>query len=266
MNCEQVQNELATYLDQETVGEIANLVEAHLSNCPLCRIRRDEYRQITQTLRNSAAVPTPENLSSNIRTALELELIAMGATKGTPRIATLPERSFLSNIEHWLMPFSLATFSTFIFSVLLLTGILITQDTNSQIVRNESNENLLVSANIGLKDIANPGDPPIALEGFTPRINPNGSLNSLSIAASKIDAQDKELVFVANVFKNGYATLNENQDSQINPLDSLEIKQALDTDPEKAPFLPPVLNQDSDSVRVVVKVIWVDVNLGNPSL
>ena len=61
MNCDEVLEQLADYLDEDARAELCRAIEAHLSRCHDCRVEVDTVRKtivLYQSERN-AAVPTP---------------------------------------------------------------------------------------------------------------------------------------------------------------------------------------------------------------
>jgi hypothetical protein len=76
--------------------------------------------------------------------------------------------------------------------------------------------------------------------------------------------KDDEVVVVADILSNGMARIAEvvepsNKDRAVN-----ELERALDSDPANAPFVPAILDNRSDNVRVVLKFQTVNVSMNTP--
>ncbi|MFV0389117.1 MAG: anti-sigma factor family protein [Pyrinomonadaceae bacterium] len=261
MNCERIESELALYLDDEFPIADRLRVEEHLSKCPNCRAKLDQFKQITYTLRTAQFPPVPIEISARIRAAIEVAAIRRTGALNSPRFRTFPERNLSEKFHHWLMPYSLGSIAAVIFVFVLFIGLTTTKDAADTIAKTEDSDytQLIVANSFNSDAFALPGDPPVALEGFTPRINPRGAIYSLATSLANGEVHDEELVLVANVFGNGIATLNQLVKAPKDKHELDEIKAAFSSDPNKAPFLPPTLNQDSKAVKVVVKIQWVNV-------
>ena len=91
------------------------------------------------------------------------------------------------------------------------------------------------------------------------------SYQSAYIALRKLDRplgemSDEEVVVVADVFGNGIANIAEVVDPPEDEAAMRELRRAFETNPEEAPFLPSRISEDSDAVRVVLKIQRVDVS------
>lgn len=66
LSCEQVIAELATYLDDETVGGLRREVEAHVAHCRTCEAIYDSARKTLRITTESGTFELPESVSESI--------------------------------------------------------------------------------------------------------------------------------------------------------------------------------------------------------
>jgi hypothetical protein len=102
----------------------------------------------------------------------------------------------------------------------------------------------------------------VAFGERTPEINPAGALLALTTSLARGEMEDEEVVLVADVFGNGLARIAEVIKPPRSAKAMRQLEKAFETEPEKAPFLPPVLKKPSSALRVIVKINLVDVVAG----
>ena len=100
----------------------------------------------------------------------------------------------------------------------------------------------------------------LVISGANPSINPTGALLAMTKSiVSGQSADDKEVVVVADVFSNGLARIAEVVEPKSDERKMRELDQALQSDPDFAPFLPARIDRRAETVRVIFKIQRVDV-------
>ncbi len=66
LDCRQVLDELANYLDDETAASIRQQLEEHLEHCRPCRVLVDSTRKTIQIVTECGSFEMPVDLSSKI--------------------------------------------------------------------------------------------------------------------------------------------------------------------------------------------------------
>lgn len=126
---------------------------------------------------------------------------------------------------------------------------------------NLSGDSVLESSNyaINAKDFANAR---ISVSNESPSINPSGALIALTKSIVRGEMKDEEVVVVADVFSNGLARIGEVIEQPQDAQTLFDLKKALETDSDFAPFVPASFDNRADSVQIVLKIQRVDVNVG----
>ncbi|MCB1025858.1 MAG: zf-HC2 domain-containing protein [Acidobacteria bacterium] len=269
MKCESLQFDLPLYLDDALSEDECIPIGEHLKACPLCRLKLDEFRTIKNELRRMPAPVMPAGLLQSVRNAVASELSAPSVNN--INLGPLPTKSLRELINHWLMPYSVGTISALFLTFLLLSNLGNTRIAADEIALNENPalERTTLLTNSGSENTAG-GDPAredytrVALDGNTPRVNPAGALLALTRSIVRGEMKDEEVVVVADVFSDGIARINQVVKAPSDEKSMRELERAFRTDPEKAPFLPPVLENNSKSVRVILKIQRVDVAVPAP--
>ena len=264
MNCENLQFDLSLYLDDSlSSGERAS-VDAHLPTCPLCRQKLSEYRELKNSLRMMSNPAMPSDLLASVRNAVSIEL-----GRPTIQIGSAPEAGLWEKIEHWVMPYTIGTVAASVLVLLLFTTIFSSKNASDIVAfsskEKSSNETLLANSNA--KRVREELSLPplgaeyakISIDGDAPKVNPTGALFALTKSIVRGKMENEEVVLVADVFGDGLAKITEVIEPPRDKKAMTEIEKAFETDPEKAPFLPPKMQKDKDTVRVVLKIQFVEV-------
>ncbi|CAN5526866.1 hypothetical protein BH10ACI1_BH10ACI1_34580 [soil metagenome] len=270
MKCENLQFNLPVYMDDALNENEGAELDAHLVQCPLCRQKLADF----QSLRNSLRIlPRPEistNLLSSVRAAVADELQILESK---------PARIFSASFRRWLelrlMPYSVGVAATFLFAFLLLGAVFSGANPNrqtSEIAHNETSKIMLTNSSsnsseyytfdadeemlINQEDFARHR---ISVSGESPSINPAGAIIALTKSLVRGNMKDDEVVVVADVFGDGLAQISEIVESPRDTKTLDDLKAAFETNSKNMPFVPAVVDNRPDSVRVVFKIQIVDV-------
>ncbi len=260
MKCENLQFNLPLYFDDALSNDERESIDRHLPACPLCRHRLAEYLELRNELRSMALPMIPDNVLQSVRSAIssETEMPAI-------QIGTLKTESHWDRLRYWMMPYSVGTASALVLSFVLLSALLTTKSaTDKLIIRNKSLDSPIILANSNANDVRDELTLPyeytsVVLARDTPKVNPTGALFALTKTLIRGEMEDEEVVLVADVFGNGLARIAEVVEPPSSAKAMRELEKAFQTDPQKAPFLPPKIEGNSDAVRVVVKIQQVEV-------
>jgi hypothetical protein len=125
--------------------------------------------------------------------------------------------------------------------------------------QNNSNQSILL-ANANSKG-GNLMIDDLLISDATPSVNPSGALVAVSNSLMRGKMKDEEVVVVADVFSNGLAQIAEVVQPTNNWKTVNELERALETDPDFAPFVPSKADRRSDTVRVILKIQRVDIDV-----
>ncbi len=262
MNCENFKFDLSIYADDVLSETERAAVELHLAECPLCRQKRDDYLAIRQNLRSLNRPAVSAELLNSVRSAVSGEL---QTTETTP-IVLLSD-----GVQNWFkmrfMPYSIGTAASLILGISLLWAILAGDFSrnidNIALYENQNTGILLANANPKGGNLSADGLPPsvLPISDATPSINPSGALVAVSNSLMRGKMKDEEVVVVADVFSNGLAQIAEVVEPTNNWKTVNELEKALETDPDFAPFVPSKADHRSDTVRVILKIQRVDIDV-----
>ena len=73
MNCNEVLDKLADYLDEEAREELCRQIEEHLRHCHDCQVEVDTVRKTIMLYQSDRSVEMPMQASTRLRTALARE-------------------------------------------------------------------------------------------------------------------------------------------------------------------------------------------------
>jgi anti-sigma factor RsiW len=62
---------MSAYLDDELPPDFCQKLEAHLADCPNCRVMLDSLTQTVRICREGTSEPLPDDLKQSLRAALE---------------------------------------------------------------------------------------------------------------------------------------------------------------------------------------------------
>ena len=266
MKCEDLQLNLPVYADDILDDGERAAVEAHLSQCPLCRQKSDDFQELRNGLRAFARPEmSPQSLNS-LRTAVTMEL-----KTNSPQSKSVFSADFKEWLQMRVMPYGVGVFASLIIGFALLWSLLsaarIEPMNNSAQSGSFSNSTVLLAKS----DSQNNSDgfdltpseyaqTRFAFSAESPSINPQGALIALTKSLVRGGMKDEEVVVVADVFGDGLAQIAEVVEPSHNRFAVYELEKALKTDSAYAPpFVTANLDRRSDSVRVVFKIQSVDV-------
>lgn len=264
MRCKEIELTLPLYFDGGLRSGDAAEIERHLDGCPVCRQRLADLKDLKSEIASLSRPRLSAERIGMIRAAVAESLpISPTAAPGFRLI-----ESTGNWFDRWLFPSTIGSFASFVMGITLLW--------------------LLMSPAEGLNVAANrtpqqPAERPIYLTGSdplsveltpfqyastrysvsaeSPSVNPQGALVALTRSLLRGEMKDEEVVVVADVFGNGLARIAEvveplNDDQAIR-----DLEKALQSDPDFAPFVPASMDRRGQSVRVVLKLQTVDVDM-----
>lgn len=265
IDCEVLQFDLPMYLDRELEPEMRASIDAHLVQCPLCRQKLDEFRQIRVSFSNLTRPAMPADILASVRNAV--------AAKIAPFIYPTPEFRLIEAkrrwVDVWLVPYTVGGLASLLIGIVLMWAVIFTTqeiETARFAAPNTSSSGSAVylasaAPRLGMLDIS-PGDYAHSRMDITresPSLNPQGALVALTRSLVRGEMRDDEVTVVADVFGNGLASISEVVEPSRDAKAVEELQRALQTDPAYAPFVPANMDHRSDTVRVVLKIQNVNV-------
>jgi anti-sigma factor RsiW len=70
-DCKRLLSQMSAYMDGELPSDFCGKLEAHLSDCPNCRVMLDSLTQTVRICREGVSEPLPDELKQSLRAALE---------------------------------------------------------------------------------------------------------------------------------------------------------------------------------------------------
>lgn len=265
MSCEEIQQELSLYLDDELTLSARAATDEHLHVCPVCRAELAELRLMTRGLSQLARPVAPPQLISSISDALMIEAAAR---------LRQPQLPLSVRLAAWLRPHLMPYAVGSLASILLFIGMLAGLRTSMSTFRDwdralrQSDEAayriIEVKAIDGGYDLTKPVAPdafaatraPYAIE--SPSLNPRGALAALTRSQLHTHEQDDDdMVVVTDVFSNGNASL---ADVVQPPRDRRMLDEFQAALRKNAAFVPASYDRRPETMRVVFVVQKVKVN------
>lgn len=272
MKCENLQFNLPIYMDSCLSADECAVLDAHLVQCPLCRQKLADFQSLRNNLRGLARPEMSAKLLNSVRSAVANEVQPAEAQ---------PSRIFSTDFRRWLefrlMPYTVGVAATLLFAFLLfgtmLSGTNSTRQT-SEVARIEPSKVMLTKSSeynfdtdeemlISQENFARHRT---SVSGESPSVNPTGALIALTKSLVRGKMKDDEVVVVADVFRDGLAQIAEIVESPRDGKYLANLKKAFDSNSDDAPFVPAVMDNRPDSVRVVFKIQLVDVNTSKPKV
>lgn len=271
MKCENLQFNLSIYPDDCLTGDERALVDEHLATCPVCRQKLADFQELRKNLRVMARPEMPNYVLNSVRSAVAAELNT-----------TAPLFIFQNDSRGWLqtflMPYSVGVVASLFFGFIVLSVLLSGADVSDRsaetavlIPRNKpiilanppsnSKGDFIFDSNefaLNAKDFA---DARISVSNESPSVNPTGALVALTKSIVRGEMKDEEVVVVADVFGNGLARIGEVIEQPRDAQTLANLRNALENDPDYAPFVPASLDRRADSVQIVLKIQRVDVDV-----
>lgn len=267
MSCEETQQALSLYLDDQLALPARASCDEHLRRCPVCRSQLAEMRLLARGLSQlSRPVPPPE-MAPAIRDALMIEAAAR---------AREPHLSTGLRLALWLrprlMPYTVGSFASLILFIGMLTALRTSVMTFRDWERaaRESDEAAYRIIDVTSGDAGYDLTMPVAPDVFaatrapyaveSPSLNPRGALAALTRSqrhAHERDGDDDDMVVVTDVFSNGSASL---AGVVLPPRDRRMLDEFQEALRENAAFVPASYDRRPETMRVVFVVQKVKVN------
>ena len=249
------------YADGYLDAGSASIVELHLAECPLCRQEHFEIREIRNRLRQMSRPEIPVGLANTVKRVVNNEI----------RLGRPVKYRFYNGFGDWIrmqvMPYGVGVFASvaiaFAFVSVLFSSINtpVRYGSSTQTGPGVSTSSMLATSSdpLSASDYASQR---LDVANESPSINPKGALIALTKSLVRGDMKDDEVVVVADVFGNGLARISDVVEPSRDRNAVVELERALETDPAYAPFVPAVMDQRSNNVRVVLRFQSVDVSTG----
>jgi hypothetical protein len=252
MSCQETQQSLSLYVDDQLALVARAACNEHLQSCPICRAELQEIRNLRRSLSALSSPTPPADLASSIRDALAIEA---GARAHQP---VLPMGlRILRWIEPRLMPYTVGTFaSVFLFALMLnaLRPHFQALAEASVAAREEATtvKIIYVGPN-GTVLNQTPAPETYAAERApyndeSPSLNPRGALAELTRSHVHKDEGDDDMIVVTDIFSDGRASL---ADVVLPPRDRQMLNDFQDALQKDAAFVPASYDRRPDTMRVV---------------
>jgi hypothetical protein len=265
MLCEEIQQELSLYVDDQLALPARVVVDEHLQRCPVCRDQLAGLRSMTRNLSQLARPLPPPELASSISYALMIEAAARARQPQLPLRVRLAEW-----LRPRLMPYTVGSFASVILFVGMLAALRPTMMSFRDWDRAARESDVAayriieITSGQGGYDLTKPVAPdvfaatraPYAIE--SPSLNPRGALAALTRSQLHSHEQDDDdMVVVADVFSNGSASLAGVVQPPRDRRMLEEFQSALRQD---AAFVPASYDKRPETMRVVFVVQKVKVD------
>lgn len=257
MNCEELQREISSYVDDALTPAARASCNAHLTRCPACRQRLIDTRTITRGLAHLARPEPPVDLASSIHHALAIEAAAVSSGE-----LTLPAHEI---VRRWLrprlMPYTIGALTSVMLFACMFAAVLPYMRALRGLESGEATT-FVRSDWTGPYDVRLPVSPEMyassrfEFSAQSPSLNPKGALASLAWSRTREITSDDEMVVVADVFSDGNASL---ADVVMPPRNSRmldDIQKAFRSSPA---FVPASLDHRPQTMRVVLSIQRMDV-------
>lgn len=252
MKCEDIQNLIAVAGDDLLNDSEREMLDRHLSTCPLCRQERDDIRNLTRDLRMMRRPAIPAAALVSVRTAV--------AASSASRIRSFWLAEDLRPWTTWIMPSGVGTFASIVVGFLFLWALFMIPIEKRAAMPSTVSDPQLPILHRSSSASRNYADKRKDVSNESPSINPDGTLVALTNSLVRGDMKDSEVVVVADVFGSGLAQIDEVVEPSRDRHAVDELERALKSDPAYAPFVPASVDQRPESVKVIFKIQNVRVN------
>ncbi len=257
MKCSEISTELNIYGDGSLGERDAAMISAHLDICPLCRQRVADINEIRSTLRDLRRPGISDKLRGNLKIAARTQL-----RKNQTELVHLS-----SDLKEWLqmrlMPYTVGVFASITIGFGLLTIVLsgMLRTASVATTTTAGNTSYLLAA-----DRAPSSEPSsfisamdysrsrMAFSNESPSVNPQGALVALAKSMVRGEMKDEEVAVVADVFSNGFAQISEVVESPSDRRTMDELERAFRSGASTAPFVPAVMENRPESMRIVLRL------------
>lgn len=270
MNCRDLKLNISLYIDEMLGKEQSDGLAIHLDGCAECRALYEKLIAVKRELASIEKPAIPRNLLASIRS--NVSVLAESRTGG--RMFAYETEPV--NWRNWALPSLVGSLATLLITFSALSAILsgsanVAATYEIAASRPAPSRTTTMLAGPELAPIngdfelsANEyADLRVAVAGESPSLNPHGALVALTRSLVRGDMKDDELTVVADVFGNGIAKIAE----VIEPSDDRraieQLDKALRSDPQFAPFVPAEMDNRSETMRVVLKIQSVNVDIDN---
>lgn len=264
MNCEEIRRVSNEYVDNRLTLPSRMDFEAHLQECPLCRVEIVEMQSLLRGLRYMQRPAAPEGLAIAISDVIRVEAASRRRRDS---------RTFSDNITQWiqprLMPYTVGAFASLLFFAVMFAGLrssLMAFHDWDVAARNAENARQFQIVFVPGGDEGPDITIPISSEGYaarrapfstdSPSLDPQGALAALTRSVSLNREGDDDMVVVADVFGNGTASLADVVQAPRDPRMLDNLQSALRKNPA---FVPASFDRRPQTMRVVFVIQKVDV-------
>ncbi|MFT3745083.1 MAG: anti-sigma factor [Pyrinomonadaceae bacterium] len=268
MKCSDIQPNLPLYADGSLTEIDSASVRMHLEICPLCRLKNSEYHEIRSDLSRIRRPEISAALKTNLQMAVRSQL------SNSRRSSTSRSSGFSEWLQMRVMPYGVGVLASLLIGVTFLTmmfsGML--QPKPIQVGSVDRDGSVLLASNSDpfRGDSASFISPTafahsrMEFASESPSINPQGGLVAMTESLMREGIKDDEVVVVADVFSNGLAKISEVVESPRDTRSLNELERALESN--KTPFVPAVMENRPENMRIVLKFQSVDVSTGSKPL
>ncbi len=255
MTCEELQDSISAYVDDELTAIARQACDAHLVTCPVCRVELTETKNLARSLTALSHPAAPADLTLAISNRLQTERIVLreAARRATPARWLTPGGA-LDWIAPRVMPFSVGAFASVLLFVAVVSALVPTMRTLHVIAQTEM---LVAASEVGGYDVTQP----ITAEHYaasrshfsfnSPSLDPQGAL-ALAASLPTQDATDEDdMMVVADVYSDGQASLAEVMTPPRDARMLSDMQAALRRTPA---FVPASLDHRPPTMRVVFMV------------
>jgi hypothetical protein len=263
MTCEELQNSISAYVDDDLTDHARRTCDEHLVSCPLCRSALIETRTLARSLSALSRPAPPLGLSHAISNRLHTEQIVLTQPGGQRSAAS---RFSPARILDWCtpraMPFGVGAFASVLLFVLVIGGLLPTMRRLHVLEQVSLLDDGIYYSTASGYDVTQPitAEDYVAsrtpFTAFSPSLDPRGAL-ALASPTQSLDMEDEDdMIVVADVYSNGEASVAEvmNAPRDTRMLNNLEA--ALRRTPA---FVPARLDNRPATMRVVFMVQHLNV-------
>ena len=262
MSCQETQQALSLYVDDQLAQPVRAACDEHLRECPICRDELAGLRAVSRGLAALARPAPPAGLAAAISDALQIEAAAR------LRQPVLPLGVRLSRwLRPRVLPYTVGSCASLLLFTMMFNALLPHMKALSEasIAAREADMATYKIIYLGTDgpNIYEPITPelfaaqraPVGIE--SPSLNPRGALAALTRAQSHgHDAGEDDMIVVTDVFSNGRASL---ADVVHPPRDRRMLDEFKDALRKNAAFVPASYDRRPETMRVVFVVQKVDV-------
>lgn len=264
MNCVEAQNDFSSYLDDQLTPPERATLDAHLAVCPVCRAQLAETRRILRRLAQIPRPAPPPQMIASISDAIRTERAARIARPA----AQTNSRGVWGWLQPRLLPYTIGAFASmllfFAVSSALRPHFAVLKSLALAASSGETSPNDVMwirNSTLTPEDLAAGR---FYISNESPTLNPRGALAAFASEPPSPysthkhrDAPDADdMVFVADVYANGSATLAEVVQAPRDRRMIAELQEALRKTPA---FVPASLDKRPDTMRVVFTLQRVNV-------